>query len=293
MRRIEISDSDYYYGPFRQGMRELGYVEGKNLLIEWRSAEGESERLTGLMAELIKLKVDVVVTPGTPLTLEAQKTIATIPIVMTGVSDPVGNGLVKSLARPGGNTTGNSNMNADLIYKHLEMLIAVAPKVSRVAVLANPRSSSHASMLRNLQSAAQRAGISIVPAEARSRQEIENAFASQVRQSAAAIIVLLDPIFQQQKTQIVELSAKHRLPSIGMFREYAEAGGLMSYGANLAGVILRAATYVDKIFKGEKPGDIPVEQPTKFELFINGKTARALGLNIPQSLLVMADKVIE
>jgi putative ABC transport system substrate-binding protein len=274
-------------------MRELGYVEGKNLLIEWRSAEGESERLTGLMAELIKLKVDVVVTPGTPLTLEAQKTIATIPIVMTGVSDPVGNGLVKSLARPGGNTTGNSNMNADLIYKHLEMLIAVAPKVSRVAVLANPRSSSHASMLRNLQSAAQRAGISIVPAEARSRQEIENAFASQVRQSAAAIIVLLDPIFQQQKTQIVELSAKHRLPSIGMFREYAEAGGLMSYGANLAGVILRAATYVDKIFKGEKPGDIPVEQPTKFELFINGKTARALGLNIPQSLLVMADKVIE
>ena len=184
-------------------------------------------------------------------------------------------------------------MNADLIYKHLEMLIAVAPKVSRVAVLANPRSSSHASMLRNLQSAAQRAGISIVPAEARSRQEIENAFASQVRQSAAAIIVLLDPIFQQQKTQIVELSAKHRLPSIGMFREYAEAGGLMSYGANLAGVILRAATYVDKIFKGEKPGDIPVEQPTKFELFINGKTARALGLNIPQSLLVMADKVIE
>jgi len=292
-RRVEISDSDYYYGPFRQGMRELGYVEGKNLLIEWRSAEGKSERLPGLATELVNLKVDVIVTAATPATSAAQKATTMIPIVMANTADPVGSGFVKSLAHPGGNITGLSNLVGDVIPKHLEMLLSMVPKLSRVVVLVSPDNSAHATMLKNVQSAAQRTSVKILPMEARTAPEIEKAFSAMAREKAGAVILARDPFFNQQVRQLAELAAKGRLPTISGIREYVEAGGLMSYGPSLADPYRRAATYVDKILKGAKPADIPVEQPTKFEMFINGKTAKALGLKIPQSLLIMADKVIE
>ena len=292
-RHVDLVDSDYYYGPFRQGMRERGYVEGRNLAIEWRSAEGDNERLPGVAAELVQWKPDVIVTGGTPATLAARRAAGATPIVMVGVSDPVGSGFVNSLARPGGTITGLSNMVAEFAPKVLELLRTMVPKVARVAVLVNPSNDSHASVLKNIQSAAQRIGVKIVPIEARNPGEIETALAAKSRQDAKAIIVLLDPFFQQQKSQIVELTAKHRLPSIAVYGAFVETGGLMSYGADNAEPFRHAATYVDKIFKGAKAADLPVELPTKFELIINRKTANALGLKIPQSLLISADKVIE
>ena len=292
-RHVDFVDADNYYGPFTQGMRELDYVVGKNLVIEWRSAEGKSERLPELAAELVRLKVDVLATAGTPASIAAQKATTALPIVMIGVADPVGSGLVKSLARPGGNSTGLSTMNADLDPKRLEMLRGMAPKVTRVAVLVNPTNASHALGLQDIQAAAQKLGVKILPVEASSPQEIANGFAAMARQNAGALIVLLDPLFQQQKSQIVELAAKQRLPSIGGYSEYVEAGGLMSYGQNIRENYRRAATYVDKILKGANPGDIPVEQPMTFELFINRKTANALGLKISNTMLVQATKVIQ
>ena len=292
-RHVDFIDSDYVYGPLRQGMRELGYVDGKNLIIQWRSAEGKNERLPGLAAELLKLRLDVIVTSGTPATSAMQKTGTTMPIVMAGVSDPAGSGFVKSLARPEGNITGVSLMSTDVRVKQLEMLLAMVPKLSRVACLVNQTSPPSLTNLTSIQAAGQKRGIEILRAEASTPQEIDNAFASMRQQNVSAVLVTLEPFLQQQKNQIVELAAKHRLPSIAAYAEFVEAGGLMSYGANLGGVYLRAATYVVKIFKGAKSADIPVEQPTKFELIINGKTAKALGLAIPQSLLISADKVIE
>ena len=292
-RHMDFLDSDYQYGPFRRGMRELGYVEGKNLVIEWRSAEGNSERLQELAAELVKLKVDVIVTGGTPATLAAQQTTPTIPIVMSGIGDPVGSGFIKSLAHPGGNITGVTNMNVELGPKQLEILLAMVPKVSRVAVLVNPTNLSHAAFLRSCQAGAQRLGIKLLPADAQTPQEIENAFSMIAREKAGALIVSRDGFVNQQVRQISDLAAKNRLPTIGGLRQYVDAGGLMSYGPSIADQYRWAATYVDKIFKGAKPADIPVERPKKFELIINGKTAKALGLTIPQSLLISADKVIE
>ena len=292
-RHMEFVDADYNYGPFMQGMRELGYVVGKNLVIEWRSAEGKAERLPELAAELVRLKLDVLATAGTPAALAAQKATATLPIVMISVGDPVGNGLVKSLARPGGNSTALSNMNTDLAPKLLEMLRGMVPKVTRVAVLVNPSNVTNTSGLKNIQAAAQKLGVKIQPVAASTPQEIASAFAAMARQHAGALIVLRAAFFNQQKHQIVELAAKHRLPSISGDSEYAEAGGLMSYGNNVRENYKRAATYVDKIFKGANPGDLPVEQPTTFELFINRKTANALGLKIPNSMLAQATKVIE
>ena len=281
------------YGAFVRGMRELGYVEGKNLVIEWRFADGKLERLPGLAAELVQLKVDVIVAAATPATSAAQKATTTIPIVFGSAGDPVGAGLVKSLARPGGNITGLSNLNVDIGPKRLEMLLAIVPKLSRVAVLVHPDNPNHTTLLQNIQAAGQTRGVTILRAEARTPQEIDNAFSLIRQQNAGALLVSLDPLFQQQKSQIAELTAKHRLPSMTADRIYAEAGCLMSYGSSIADLFRRAATYVDKIFKGAKPADLPVEQPTKFELIINRKTAKALGLTIPQSLLIMADKVIE
>ena len=292
-RHVDFVDADFYYGPFTQGMRELGYVVGRNLVIEWRSAEGKSERLPELAAELVRLKVDVLATQGTPASLAAQKATTAIPIVMLGVGDPVGSGLVKSLARPGGNSTGLSSMTADLGPKQLEMLRSMVPKVTLVAVLVNPSNANMTILLKNVQAAAQRVGVKIQPVEASTPQEIANGFAAMARQSAGALIVLREALFQQQKNQIVELAAKQQLPSIGGYGEYVEAGGLMSYGQNIRENYRRAATYVDKIFKGANPGDLPVEQPTQFELFINRKTANALGLKIPNSILLQATKVIE
>ena len=277
----------------RAGLRELGYVEGKNLVIEWRFADGKYERLPGLAAELVQLKMDVIVTVTTPATSAAQKATTTLPIVMGNVSDPVGAGIVKSLAHPGGNITGLSNIATDISPKLLEMLHSMAPKLSRVVVLVNPNNSYHTTALKDVQAAAQRTGVTILSLDARTPQEIEKAFSAMAREKAGAVIVLRDPFFVEQLRQIAELAAKHRLPSISGTPDYAEAGGLMSYGSSSTDQIRRVATYVDKILKGAKPADLPVEQPTKFELFINGKTAKALGLKIPQSLLVMADKVIE
>ena len=292
-RHMEFVDADYYYGPFTQGMRELGYVEGRNLVIEWRSAEGEIERLPELAAELVRLKVDVLAAAGTPASLAAQKATTAIPIVMIGVGDPVGSGLVKNLARPGGNSTGNANINTDLSPKRLEILRGMVPKVIRVAVLVNPSNAASTAALRNVQAAAQKVGVKMQTVEASMPQEIAKGFAMMARQNAGALIVFADALINQQKTQIVELAAKHRLPSIASYGEYVEAGGLMSYGPNLRDPYRRAATYVDKILKGANPGDLPVEQPTKFELFINRKTANALGLKIPNSLLAQTTKVIE
>ena len=293
LRHVDLVDTDYYYGPFRQGMRELGYVEGRNLVIEWRSAEGKTERLPDLAAQLVQGKVDVIVTAGTAATSAAQKATSTLPIVMATTVDPVGSGFVKSLSRPGTNLTGLSNLTLDISPKNLEIMLSIVPKLSQVAVLVNPSNSAHAAVLKSTQAAAQKLNLKVLPAEARTAQEIERAFSVMARERAGAVIIVIDAFFIQQGRQIADLAAKHRLPSMSGSREYVEAGGLMSYGQNLADNFRRAATYVDKILKGAKPGDLPVEQPTIFELFINRKAAKALGITIPQSLLVRADKVIE
>jgi len=292
-RHVDFLDSDYNYGPFRQGMRELGYVEGKNLVIEWRSAEGKNERLPGLATELVNLKVDVIVTAGTPATSAAQKATTTISIVMGSVADPVANGFVKSLSQPAGNITGLSNMSGDVSPKQIEMLLDMVPKLSRVALLVNPTNAANLKSLEIVRAAGQKLGVTILRADARTPQEIDNAFSWIRQQNAGALMMWTEPLFLQQKGQIAELAAKHRLPAMGGDRIYSEAGVLMSYGPNIADQYRRAATYVDKILKGAKPADLPVEQPTKFELVINRKTAKALGLTIPQSLLISADKVIE
>ena len=291
-RPASLSDS-YNYGAFLRGMRELGYVEGKNLVIEWRFADNKPERLSDLAMELVKLNLDAIVTSGMLGPLALQKATTTIPVVMTSNSDPVGRGLVKSLARPGGNITGVTNITCDLGPKRLELLLDIVPKLSRVALMTNPDNPAHIQGLESIQSAGQKRRITILRAEARSPQEIDNAFSLMRQQNAGALLVSLDPLFQQQKSQIAELAANHRLPSITADRIYAEAGCLVSYSSNRGDDWRRAATYVDKIFKGAKPSDLPVEQPTIFELVINAKTAKTLGLKIPQSLLISADKVIE
>ena len=217
----------------------------------------------------------------------------TIPIVIVVSVDPVAAGFIKSFARPGGNLTGLSNLAGDISAKHLEMLLAMVPGLSRVAVLANPANPAHAQILKNIQAAAQKAGIKTIPLNAQTPGEIESALAAAAKEHAGAVIVGLDPLFIQQVSQIAAQATKHRLPSIFSNREYAEAGGLMSYGQNQVEIYRRAAEYLEKIFKGAKPAELPVEQPTKLELLINRKTAKTLGLTIPQSLLVIADKVIE
>jgi putative ABC transport system substrate-binding protein len=223
-RHLDFVDSDFSYGPFRQGMRELGYVEGKNLVMEWRSAEGKSELLPGLAAELVRLNVDALAASGTPATVAAQKATTTIPIIMIAVADPVANGLVKSLARPGGNTTGNSGVFADLGPTLLEILFDMVPKLSSVAILKNPSNPGQDTMLKNIQPAAQKFGVKILPVEARTPQDIEQAFSTMAREKSGAVIVLQNPLFQQQKSQIVKLAAEHRLPTTTMYREYVEAG---------------------------------------------------------------------
>jgi putative ABC transport system substrate-binding protein len=291
-RRPASLDTDFI-GAFPQGMRELGYIEGKNLVIDWRFADGDVERLPGLANELVQLKVDVIVAGAILDARAAQKATTTIPIVVALLNDPMGTGLIKSLAHPGGNVTGNSIMLDDIGPKQLEMLLSMAPKLTRVAVLLNPANSGHITTLGRVQAAAQSARVRILPVEARAPQEIEKVFTMMTREKAEAVIVMPDGIFNAKAHQIAELAAKNRLLSVAGIRAYVEAGCLMSYGASFSDSFRRASIYVDKIFKGAKPADLPVEQPTKFELFINGKTAKALGLKIPQSLLVMADKVIQ
>ena len=278
---------------FKQGLQELGYVEGKNFTLQLRFADGKLERVPGLATELVNLKVDIIVSFGTVTTIALQKATSTIPIVMANTFDPVGTGLVKTLARPGGNITGLSSLGGDIGGKHLEMLLRVAPQLSRVAVLLNPGNESNPLVLKSIQSAALKTSAKVLPLEARTAPEIENAFSAMTQGKAGAVIMARDGFFRRQARQIAELALKNRLPSISEQTEYLEAGGLMSYGANSGEQFRRAATYVDKILKGAKPADLPVEQPAKFELVINLKTAKALGLTIPNSLLISADKVIE
>lgn len=278
---------------FKDGMRELGYHEGKNLILESRFADGQIERLPSLAAELIGAGVDVIVTAGSPATRAAQQATSTVPIVMANGNDPVREGFVKSLRQPGGNITGLSNIATDLSAKHLEMLAAMVPKLTRVAVLSNPANASHADLIKTVQAGAVKTNKTIVLVEVHGVADLESAFAAIVKAKAGAIIVLPDGLFTTQREQMGRLALKHRLPSISVFGNYAEAGVLMSYGGNANEQVRRAATYVDKIFKGGNPAKLAVEQSTKFELIINAGTAKKLGLKIPQSLLISADRVIE
>jgi putative ABC transport system substrate-binding protein len=280
-------------GPFREGLRELGYVEGRNILIEYRWAEGQYERFPALIAELIALKVDVIVTAGTPAALAVRKATTSVPLVMAAVGDPIGVGLVASLARPGGNSTGLTAIAPELEGKRLELLREVVPKLSYIAVLWNPDNPFHAGSLKEARAAAQVLGIKVQPLGVRVSEDFPTAFAAILRERPGALLVLADRLFLHNRARIVDFEAKHRLPGVYAYRELVEAGGLMSYGPSYAGMHRRAAYYVDKILKGSKPADLPVEQPTKFELMINLKAAKALGLKIPPSVLQRADKVIQ
>jgi len=280
---------------FLQGLRDLGYVEGRNVVIEYRSAEGKLERLPALAAELVALKVDVIVTGGgTPTALGAKQATRTLPIVFSSATDPVTDGLVTSLARPGGNVTGLSNLAPELVGKYLEQLKQAVPGVGLVAVLWQPGAvGGSTDMLKPAEVAAQALGVRLQFVEARGPADFDRAFSDMTRARAGALAVLGSGIFSSERRRLVDLAAKHRLPTVYASRDFVDAGGLMSYGPNLADLFRRAAAYVDKILKGTKPADLPVEQPTKFELVINLKTAKALGLTIPPALLQRADQVIE
>ena len=281
------------FGAFRAGLRELGYVEGNNLIIEWRFADGKPERLAGLAAELVQLNVDVILTAASQPTAAAQKATKTLPIVIGSAGDPVASGFVQSLARPGGNITGVSENAVDIVTKLLEMLVRIRPRLALVAVLTNPDNPALAARLKVIQDAAQSIGVATLSVEARNAKEIGDAFALMALKKAEAVIVPVDPVFINEWRLIADLALKFRLPSTAGAGEYPQAGGLLSYGSNVPENYRRSAAYVDKILKGAKPADLPVEQPTKFELIINRKTASALGLTIPQSILISADKIIE
>jgi putative ABC transport system substrate-binding protein len=281
------------WGAFIQGLRDLGYVDGQNIRIEHRSSEGKFERIPELAAELVRLKVDVIVAPATQNALAAKQATRTIPIVMTNSLDPVGAGLIASLARPGGNVTGLSGISLETAGKQLALLKEMVPKVSRVAVLGNPTNQMYPALLGEVKVAARSLRLQLQTLEARGPDDFERAFAAMIRERAGAVFVLADGMFLLHRTRIVQLVAKHRLPAMYPVREVVDDGGLMVYGPSLRDNFRRAATYVDKILKGAKPRDLPVEQPTKFELIINLKTAKALGLTVPPSLLSQADQIIE
>ena len=276
---------------FELALRELGYVEGQNVAIEYRWAEGKDERLPRLAAELVHSAVDVIVaTGGVPSARAAQQATRTIPIVLGGAVDPVGAGLVASLARPGGNITGVTLIPDALVGKQLELLTEILPKASRVAVLWNPDNPGNARQLRAAEAVP---GLRLEPVEARDPAEIEKAFVTMAGRRADGVIVLLDPIFLHERERIADLAMRNRLPAVYGYRLHANAGGLMAYGANRAELPRQTALYVARILKGAKPADLPVAQPAKFELVINIKTAKALGLKIPQSVLLRADEIIE
>jgi len=275
---------------FRQRLRELGYIEGKNIVIEYRYADGKLERLPDLAAELVRLKVDVIITAGAGSS-PAKKATATIPIVFAGSSDPVGTGLVSSLARPGGNITGLSNIAQDLDGKRLELLKEAFPKVARVAFLWQSPGGNRA--LTDMEAAAKALGLKLQSLPVRSLDDFESAFARTKREGAQALITAPSPLINTQRRQVLDFAAKNRLPAMYPTSEYVEAGGLMSYAPNEADLWRRAADFVDKILKGTKPAEIPVEQPMKFEFIVNLKAAKAIGLTIPPNVLVRADKVIK
>ena len=277
---------------FRQGLRELGYVEGKNIVIEYRWAEGRVDRLPDLATELVRLKVEVIVTSGPTPTRSTKEATVTIPIVMTQVGDPVGNGFVASLARPGGNITGLSTLAPELSGKQLELLKEIIPKLSRVAVLGTSTNPDSAQSLKETELAAGAFGVKLQYLDVLGPKDIETAFQAARKGRADAILALSSRVLVSQRTQVVDLAVKSRLPAIYRNREDVEAGGLMSYGVSLTDLSRRAAAYVDKILKGAKPADLPVEQPMKFEFIINLKAAKQIGLTIPHEVLARADKVI-
>jgi putative ABC transport system substrate-binding protein len=278
---------------FVRGLRALGYVEGKTLHIDWRFADNAVERLPELAADLVRSNVEVIVTTSTPATYAAQKATTVIPIVMTLVADPVGSGFVKTLARPGGNVTGLTNLVSELSGKHLEMLRSVTPGLRRLAVLMDPENASNVKTLEYVRRVAPEFGISVVPFQVQTIEDIEHAFARMTTQSIQAILLSQDAVFFRYRRQIAEHVLKLRLPSIAGARIFAEAGLLLSYGPSSADIYLRAATYVDKILRGAKPTDLPVEQPTRFELVVNMKSARILRLTLPDDIMVRAEGFVE
>ncbi len=287
------SDAVLWYQAFRLGLRDLGWVEGKNISIEYRYAEGSSERLPDLAADLVRLKVDVIVTGATSDSVAAQKATNAIPIVMAAGGDPVAMGVVESLARPGGNVTGLSQMAQQLVGKRLELLKEIVPKLSRVAVLWDPQGAASPFYWKEIQLPARQLGIELHSLEVRSTDDFDQAFEAATRARAGALFITAYPVINTNLKRIAGLAAKSRLPSIFQSSAFADAGGLLTYGPDRADLYRRAATYVDKILKGAKPADLSIEQPTKFELVINMKTAKALGITIPQSVRFRADWVIE
>ncbi len=283
-----------YYDEFQRGLRELGYVEGRNIVIEYRFADGKFDRLAALAAELVQLNVDVIVSVVTQASVAAKNATRTIPIVIVSVGDPVGAGLVASLARPGANVTGTSGMTTEVVGKSLGLFKQTVPKVSPMAVLWNPNNVVYqGQMLRETEVTAQTLGIQLQMFGARGPDEFDRTFAAIASARAASLLVLPDPVFSAHTARIADFADKSRLPAMYGLREHAAAGGLMAYGPNYADLYRRAASYVDKILKGTKPADLPVEQPSKFEFVINLKTAKTLGLTIPPGVLAIADEVIE
>jgi putative ABC transport system substrate-binding protein len=286
--------AEVFVREFRRGLKDLGWVEGQNIVIEWRFAGGRAERLPDLAAELVRLRVDLIVVPSTPTALAAKNATKTIPLVTVGGGDPVELGLVASLARPGGNITGlSSNLGPEIAGKQLEVLKETVPKVSRMAVLWNPTTPGNALALREAEITARALAVELQLLEARSASDFDGAFAAMTTGRAGALLILGDVMFTTHRRRLAALAVKSRLPAIYGGREFVDEGGLLCYGAKLSDNFHRAAVYVDKILKGAKPGDLPIERPTTFQLVVSLKTARALGLTIPPSLLQRADQVID
>jgi putative ABC transport system substrate-binding protein len=271
-------------GPFRERLRELGYREGRNIVVEYRWAEGEYERFPALIAELLLAKVDVIVTAGTPAAIAVKKATTTVPLVMVAVGDPVGIGLVPSLARPGGNLTGLSSIAPDLEGKRLELLREIVPKLAHVGVFFNPANLFHTVSMRHARTAA---------VAARASQDLDGAFATILKEKPNALLVLADRVYLHERKRLMDFALQHRLPNANAHKEMVEAGGLMSYGPSYEDMHRRAADYVDKILKGAKPGDLPIQQPTKFDLKVSVKAAKVIGIDVPPTLLARADEVIE
>jgi ABC-type uncharacterized transport system substrate-binding protein len=290
---VSLSANSARFEAFRQGLRELGYMEGKNIIIEWRSSEGKADRLPALAAELVRLNVDMIVSGGSTATRPAKEATNTIPIVMAQDTDPVGNGFVASLARPGGNITGLATLAPELSGKQLELMKEIVPRLSRVAVLGTSTRSGNAQSLKETELAAGAFGVKLQYLDILSPKDIETAFRAASKGRADAVLVLTSPFATSQRTQIADLAVKNRLPAIYDRAEFVEDGGLMTYSVSSTDLFRRAAIYVDKILKGAKPADLPVEQPIKFEFIINLKAAKQIGLTIPPNVLARADKVIK
>jgi putative ABC transport system substrate-binding protein len=280
-------------GPFREGLREHGYQDGRNIVVEYRWAEGKYDRFPALVAELLAAKVDLIVTAGTPASLAVKKATTTVPLVMVAVGDPVGTGLVPSLARPGGNLTGLSSIAPDLEGKRLELLREVVPGLAHVGVFHNPANLFHTVSMPLARTAAEALKIKLLPLSVSNSQQLDAAFAAILKEKPDALLVLADRVYLHERKRMMDFALQQRLPNANAHKEMVDAGGLLSYGPSYEDMHRRAAEYVDKILKGAKPGDLPIEQPTKFDLKVNLKTAKALGLTLPPSIQLRADEVVE